>query len=91
MATVYKILCQAVTIMKSLNFERIVVVFDEALYAKAAEVTWKHLEQFKPIILRMGAFHKICNFMAIIGKRFADSGLADWCIEADVVAEGSVR
>ena len=32
----------------------------------------------------------ICNFLGILGKRFQDAGLRDLCIEAGIVAEGSV-
>ena len=78
------------SIMKSLQLNNIVVVFDQALYAKAAEVTWKRPETFKNIILRMGVFHATCNFMGTIGKRFADAGLRDLCVEAGVIADGSI-
>ena len=64
---------------------------DQALYAKAAEITWKHRELFSNILLRMGTFHTICNALAIIGKRFRDAGLKDICEEAGVVAEGSIN
>lgn len=36
------------------------------------------------ILLRMGAFHIICNALAILGKRFRDAGLKDICIEAGI-------
>lgn len=42
------------------------------------------------LIPRMGGFHTICTMFAIIGKRFQDAGLRDLCIEARVIAEGSV-
>ena len=39
----------------------------------------------------MGTLHTICNALSIIGKRFGDAGLKDICIEAWIVAEGSVN
>ncbi|KAL1262233.1 hypothetical protein QQF64_007498 [Cirrhinus molitorella] len=90
LSTVHEVLHQSISIMKSLQLNNIVVVFDQALYAKAAEITWKHQELFKNIILRMGVFHTTCTFMATIGKRFADAGLRDLCVEAGVIADGSV-
>ena len=38
----------------------------------------------------MGAFHTICTFLSILGKRFGDAGLRDVCVEAEEVAEGSI-
>lgn len=89
MSTVNEVLEQTRAIMQSLQLNKIVCVFDQALYAKAAEVLWKQ-EKFKNIIIRMGVFHTICNLLSIIGKRFQDAGLRDLCVESGVIAEGSV-
>ncbi|XP_035856522.1 uncharacterized protein LOC118494938 [Sander lucioperca] len=75
--TVFEILKQSELIKKELHLETIVVVMDQALYAKAAEITWKHRGWFSNILLRVGTFHTICNALAIIGKRFRDAGLKD--------------
>ncbi len=42
------------------------------------------------IIIRLGTFHTICNFLSIIGKRFQDAELRDICLESGIVAEGSL-
>ena len=73
--------------MQSLQLTKIVCVFDQALYAKAIEITWKHVDKFKNIILRMGVLHTVCS---TIGKRFQDAGLRDLCVESGVIAEGSI-
>ncbi|KAJ8346686.1 hypothetical protein SKAU_G00280870 [Synaphobranchus kaupii] len=91
LTTVFEILNQSELIRKELHLETIVVVMDQALYAKATEIAWKHKERFSNILLRMGTFHTICNALAILGKRFRDAGLKDICIEAAIVAEGSVN
>ena len=75
--------------MESLQLEKVVCVFDQALYAKAAEIIWKH-DKFKTITIRMGLFQTIYNLLSIIGKRFQDAGLRDLCVESVVIAEGSV-
>ena len=90
MSTVNEVLTQTLNIMETLELKEIVCVFDQALYAKAAEITWKHDDKFKHIILRMGAFHTIYNLLSTIGKRFQDAGLRDLCVEAGVIAEGSI-
>lgn len=89
LSTVYEMLNQALGIMESLQLKTIVCVFDQALYAKAAGILWKH-EKFKNIIIRMGVFHTICILLSILGKRFQDAGLRDLCVESGVIAEGSV-
>ena len=90
LTTVNAVLCQALKIMDALNLQEIVCVFDQAMYAKAAEVVWKHQDKFHQIILRMGAFHTMCNLLSIIGKRFADAGLRDLAVESGAIAEGSI-
>ena len=63
--TVFKILNQSELIRKEL-LETIVVVMDQALYAKAAEIAWKQKERFSNILLRMGTFHTICNALRLV-------------------------
>ena len=90
--TVFEILNQSERIRKELLLETIVVVMDQALFAKAAEIAWKKKKSsFINILLRMGTFHTICNDLSILGKRFWDAGLKDICIEAGIVAEESIN
>ena len=91
MATVNEVLNQSLNSVWSLELTNIVGVFDQALYAKAAEVTWTHPDKFKTtIIIRPGVFHTICTLLAIVGKRFQDAGLRDLCIESGVIADSSI-
>lgn len=90
LTTVQEILTQSELIRETLKLNSIVVVMDQALYAKAAEIAWKHTDKYKHIILRLGTFHTICNAMSILGARFQDAGLRDLCIEGGLIAEGSV-
>ena len=91
LTTVYEILKQSDLIRKELSLDTIIVVMDQALYAKAVEITWKEKDKFSHLLLRMGTFHTIMNALSIIGKRFCDAGLKDICIEAGLVAEGSIN
>jgi len=91
LTTVYEILKQSDLIRNELSLDTLVVVMDQALYAKAVEIAWKHKERFSHVLLRMGTFHTIMNALSIIGKRFCDAGLKDICIEAGIVAEGSIN
>ena len=77
--------------MKQLGQEDIVIVFDLAIYAKAAEIIWKRQEEMNKVVIRMGAFHITCTLLAVIGKRFGDAGLADLMIESGIIGMGSVN
>ena len=73
---VYEILNQSEEIRKKLDLSSVGDVTDQALYAKAAEIAWKQ-DQFSNIVLRIETFHTICVALAILGKRFGNSGLKD--------------
>ena len=42
MSTVYQVPMKSLQTKETLNLQSLVVVFDQALYAKATEVKWKH-------------------------------------------------
>ena len=88
--TVYTLLKRSLQMGDQLNQSDVIVVLDQAIYAKALEVIWQNQEQFRRMVVRMGSFHIMCAFMAAIGKRFGDAGLADILIESGVVGSGSV-
>lgn len=90
MATVQEILKETMNMKIQLGLNNIVVVFDQALFAKVAEVVWKTQIKFEGIVLMMGNFHTICNLLSIIGKMFGDAGLRDLAVESGVIAEGSI-
>ena len=86
MSTVYQVLTKSLQIKETLRLRNIVVVLDQALYAKATEtqcsVQCHHA-------LKMEVFHTICTFLAVTGKRFQDASLRDVCVESGVIADGS--
>ncbi|KAG1652132.1 Organic cation transporter protein [Nymphon striatum] len=90
LSTVQELLSQSVFIQQHLSLDKIAVIMDQALYAKAAEVAWKHTLRFESLLLMMGNFHIICNMLSIIGKLFRDAGLRDLAVESGVIAEGSI-
>lgn len=65
-------------------------VFDQAFYAKAMEVFWKHKAQFEGLVIMMGGFQLLMTLLAIIGSRFGDAGLRDVAVQSEVIAEGSI-
>ena len=46
-------------------------------------------DEFSNVLVRMGGFHIALNFLSLLGKKFADSGLEDLLIESGVYAAGS--
>ncbi|VDH99769.1 Hypothetical predicted protein [Mytilus galloprovincialis] len=75
--TVTTVLQRNVSIAYKLGQRDVVMVFDQAIYAKALEIIWQKPVEFVLVVLRMGAFHTACAFIAVIRKRFGDAGLGD--------------
>lgn len=88
--TVYTLLQRSLKMADQLGQEDVIVVFDQAIYAKVLEIIWQNQEEFKRLVVRMGTFHTICAFLAAIGKRFGDGGLSDILLESEVVGSGSI-
>lgn len=86
LSTVYTILKRSVEMGRKLNLEEVIVVMDQAIYAKAQEVVWKKSEEFNNVVLRLGTFHTTMTFMSVIG----DAGLSDILVQSGIVAAGSV-
>ena len=49
----------------------------------------KYPEEFKNTVLRMGGFHIALNYLSLLGKKYAQSGLEDLLIESGVYAAGT--
>ena len=64
-----------------------------AIYSKAVEILMnpRYIDLNRFIVLRVGAFHTMCIFIAVIGKRFGDAGLRDIVIESNLLGESSVE
>lgn len=89
-ATAYEILKRALAIKDLLGLSGIVAVFDQALYAKCAEMKWQYSEEFEPVVIMMGGFHLLQVLFNVIGIRFGDAGVRDLAILSKVVAQGSI-
>ena len=91
--TIATILHRTLQIADQLKLDRIVAVFDLAIYAKIQEQRWsdRHKVYLDRIIPRLGEFHTTMSYLGVIGKRFGDGGLAAIWTEADLVAPGSLN
>ena len=75
--------------MTVLKLPEIVCIFDQAIYAKAAEIKWKSPEKFETVIIMLGTFHLIMMYMSKLSKRFKDAGLFGVLVLGSVLAEYS--
>ena len=80
LTTAFEILNQSETIRMELKLPAIIIVVDQAIYAKVSEISWRYKVKYAKVIIRMEAFHTICNALAVLGKRFQDAGLRDICL-----------
>ena len=75
LATVNEMLKRSLSISQRLDVPEIVLVFDEAIYAKAQMIRWKEDEFIKRTVIRLGEFHTLMSYCSGIGKIFKDAGL----------------
>ena len=66
--TVYTLLKRSLEMADQLNQHDVIVVLDQAIYAKALEVIWQNQEQFRRLVVRMGSFHTICAFWQLLAN-----------------------
>ncbi|XP_028391978.1 uncharacterized protein LOC114516648 isoform X2 [Dendronephthya gigantea] len=90
-STLYTALLKSVDIADKLSLEHIVLVFDEAIYAKIQQIRWKDATFMKRFVVRLGEFHATMSFLSAIGNMFRDAGLQDILIESDVVGQGQIK
>ena len=81
---------RALKTKESLKLSGIVCVFDQSIFAKAADMKWRDPFKYKSCVLLLGTFHTIMTYMNVISKRFKDAGLRDVLIQSGAIAEGSI-
>lgn len=88
--TVHTILSHSIAIADSLKQKVMVIIMDQAIYAKAQEIRWQTSSYSERLVIRMGEFHIVMAYLSCISKLFADAGLQDILIESELVAAGPV-
>lgn len=68
LATVETTLKSSTEIADKLELQEAVLVFDQAIYAKAQEIRWSSEIYQLRLTIRMGEFHTSMAFLACIGK-----------------------
>ena len=67
MSTVNTILKRSLSLADQLNLQTIVVVFDQAIYAKAQQIRWNDAILTQRVIMRLGEFHTCMCFLSVLG------------------------
>jgi hypothetical protein len=75
LSTVNALLQCSMSIAERLDVPEIVLVFDEAIYAKAQMIRWKHDAFRKRLVIRLGDFHTVMSYCSAISKIYKDAGL----------------
>ena len=88
-STLYTVMKLAQKICNTLGQCDPVVTFDLALYAKAKQLQVKYSEEFQSTVIRMGGFHIVLNYLSLLGKKYAQSGIENMLIESGVYAAGT--
>ena len=75
LSTVFTLLNKSMAIANKLCLPEIVLVMDEAVYAKAQVIRWRNEEIMNKVVIRLGAFHTVMSYCSGISKIFKDAGL----------------
>ena len=59
-----------------------VITFDISIYVKAKEIEWRLRQECEIMVIRMGGFHIVMNYLAVLGKKYQSSGIDDLLIES---------
>ncbi|KAJ8034973.1 hypothetical protein HOLleu_22029 [Holothuria leucospilota] len=89
--TLYTVLKESLVIADKSSVKTVVVVMDEATYAKAQQIRWSSEVFRNRVVMRLGEFHVSMAYLACLGSRFGEAGLRDLLIESDIVAQGSIN
>lgn len=88
-STIFTVMKVYQEMAKSLQQDDSVITFDLAIYIKAKQLQLKFPEEFKNTVIRMGGFHIALNYLSLLGKKYANTGLEDLLIESGVYAAGT--
>ena len=92
-ASNYSTLCTlmklAQKICESMGQRDSLITFDLDLYAKAKQLQMRYRTELKNTVIRMGGFHMASNYLTLLGKKNAQSGLEDLLTRSIVYVVGT--
>ena len=89
-STIYTVLKHAQAISAIVGQTDTIITFDLAIYIKAKQLQWRLLADFSKVVIRVGGFYIALNYLALMWKRYASSGLGDLLVESAVYGVGAV-
>ena len=89
-STIMEVMNRALKMKESLKLSGRVCVFDQSIFAKAAEIKWRDPSKCKSCVQLLDTFHTIMMYMNVINKRSKDAGLRDILIQSGAIAERSI-
>ena len=89
-STIYTVSKHAQAISGIVGQTDTVITFDQASYTKAKQLQWRFSDEFSKVIIRVGGFHIATNYLALMGKKYASSGVDDLLVESGVYGAGGV-
>ena len=81
-STVYTVMENVQSMMALLTQNYSVTTFDSSFDVKAKEIQWRLRQEFECMVIQMGGFHIVMNYLAVLGKKYQSSGIADLLIES---------
>lgn len=78
-------------VSKKLGQVHTVITSDQAIYEIALALRTKHPDKYPNLILRMGGFHLVVNFMGSVGMLMKGSGVEDIFVQAGVCHLGTAN
>ena len=60
-----------------------VLTLDEEIYRIPQSTKFRNSAEFRSLVIRLGSFHRLLNFLGIIGKRIRGSGIVDILVESE--------
>ena len=91
MDTVYTVIRKSLAMAEELGQDDVVIVADQAIYAKMKEICWNKAEELNRVVVRLGAFHLSCTFMCHNWQTLADAGLGDLVVESGLCGLSAVN
>ena len=88
-ATVDKSLRTFMATSKAVGCDDTVVTQNLFIYQLAQGVKSKYPDDFKNVILRMGGFHFLLNYLKAVGKIMDNSGLKEIIVQAKLLLPGT--
>ena len=74
---------------EKLGLKHTVVTQDQAMYEIGYTLRKENPEDFPNLILRLGGFHLLMNYLGSVGKFMTGSGLKDILAQSKVMLEGT--